>query len=287
MITRLSCLLLSFWWSGLCVALSFDEIQRAGVIKVGVYRDFAPYSFIDQGQAQGVDVELARRIADTLEVDLQLRWMIADENLDDDLRNHVWKGHYMGGGVVDLMLRVPYDRQYAYKVDQDGLVINDLVHLFGPYQEERWSLLYDNQQIPKFQTYAVFQYQPVAVEIDTVPDFYMTGAFQGRLREHVHHYVSLGEAVDALAQHKVSAVMGMRAQLQWFRSPLQRYQETVGPSGIGKQHWAIGMAVKDSYRQLAYAVTDIISAMVTSGEMAATYQHYGLTYEAPEHYLGY
>jgi len=115
----------------------------------------------------------------------------------------------------------------------------------------------------------------------------MTGAFQGRLREHVHHYVSLGEAVDALAQHKVSAVMGMRAQLQWFRSPLQRYQETVGPSGIGKQHWAIGMAVKDSYRQLAYAVTDIISAMVTSGEMAATYQHYGLTYEAPEHYLGY
>jgi len=270
------------------MALSFDEIQRAGVIKVGVYRDFAPYSFIEQGKAQGVDVELAHRIADALEVDLQLRWMIADENLDDDLRNHVWKGHYMGGGVVDLMLRVPYDRQYAYKVDQDGLVINDLVHLFGPYQEERWSLLYDDQQIPKFETYAVFQYQPVAVEIDTVPDFYLTGVFQGRLREQVRHYVSIGAAVDGLLQKEVAAVMGMRAQLQWFRPALKRYQAaTVGPSGIGKQHWAIGMAVKDSYRQLAYAVTDVISAMVISGEMATTYKNYGLTYEAPDHYLGY
>ena len=36
---------------------SYDQMIAAGELKVAVYKDFAPYSFEDQGQPRGVDVD--------------------------------------------------------------------------------------------------------------------------------------------------------------------------------------------------------------------------------------
>jgi hypothetical protein len=33
----------------------------------------------------------------------------AGENMDDDLRNMVWRGHYLGFGPADVLLHVPVD----------------------------------------------------------------------------------------------------------------------------------------------------------------------------------
>jgi len=53
---------------------------------------------------------------------------------------------------------------------------------------------------------------------------------------------------------------------------------------IGRQQWDIGMAVKADYRQLGYAVGDIVDNMVKSGEMKAIFAKYNATYKLPDLY---
>ena len=279
-------------------ARSYDDLLAAGTIRVAVYRDFPPYAYEVEGEAKGLDVDLARAIAEGLGLKLELHWMIADENLDDDLRNHVWKGHYLARNedgpmlkreVADVMLRVPYDREFAYKVDPDGRVINDLVHFFGPYQREHWGLVYDAERMEPFENLAVFQYERVGVEIDSLPDFYLSSAFRGRLRDNVEHYTSIHDALAAMDSARVPAVMGMRSQLQWGVSQLSRKAQMLSADipfpNLTKRHWDVGMAVKDAHRQLAYKVEDIVDLMVKSGRMEALYRAYGVQYAKPDRYL--
>ncbi|MEH6473946.1 MAG: transporter substrate-binding domain-containing protein, partial [Halopseudomonas sp.] len=244
-------------------ARSYEDVMADGTLRVAVYRDFPPYAFEQNGQTKGVDVELAQTIADQLGLQLQLHWMIADENLDDDLRNHVWKGHYLAREedgpmlrrtVADVMLRVPYDREFAYKVDPDGRVINDLVHFFSPYQRERWALTYDGARMEMFENLAVFQYDRVGVEIDSLPDFYLSSAFRGRLRENIEHFPTVLAAMEAMDAQRIPAVMGMQSQLQWSSTQLARSEQILQADvpfpNLAKTSWDVGMAVKDDHRQL-------------------------------------
>ncbi len=128
-------------WLALCCALAqadvvkvraFDDIIESGVLKVAMYENFPPYSYQQDGQPRGVDVELARKLAEGLGLKLEVLWVTPDETLDDDLRNFIWKGHYLRPGVLaDVMLRVPYDREFAYKRNELGEVINELVVMFA------------------------------------------------------------------------------------------------------------------------------------------------------------
>lgn len=278
-------------------ARSYDDVMAEGVLLVAVYRDFPPYAYIEADQPKGVDVELAQTIADKLGLKLQLHWMIADENLDDDLRNHVWKGHYLARQeegpmlkrtVADVMLRVPYDREFAFKVDPDGRVINDLVHFFSPYQRERWALLYDAEQMDLFENLAVFQYDRVGVEIDSLPDFYLSSAFRGRLRENIEHFPTVLAAMETMDAQRIPAVMGMQSQLQWGSARLHRSEQMLQADipfpNLAKTSWDVGMAVKDDHRQLAYRIEDIVDGLVKSGRMAKLYQHYGVQYAKPDRY---
>ncbi len=274
-------------WSHVSQALTLDEVKDQGFITVAIYQNLPPYSYSENGTANGIDIDLAKAIAKGLEVNLRLQWVIADENLDDDLRNHIWKGHYLRRKqVADVMLRVPYDRAFAYKVDHEGIVINDTVHMFGPYQQESWAIAHDRVQMPKLETLARLQYDKVGVEIDTLPDFFLTGVYGGRIRSQVQHYPSTQVAIEAMANSQVAAVMGTNSQVQWG------IKQITGDFGVhtrltqtlSKPTWDVGMAVKDANRKLAYAITDIIDAMVKSGAMEELFQSYGVTYEKPQMY---
>ncbi|WP_221801459.1 substrate-binding periplasmic protein [Oceanobacter mangrovi] len=282
-------------------ARSLDDVKDSGVISVAVYRDFPPYSWLDGETARGFDVDIAEALAAGLGVKLQLHWMIPDENLDDDLRNHVWKGHYLARiedeamlrrEVADVMLRVPYDREFAFKVDPDGKVINDLVHFFAPYQRERWELLIDREQIDSIQNLAIFNYDKVGVEIDTLPDFYLVGAFRGMLRKNVVHYTTTMDAVEAMGKGEVAAVLGMQSQLQWGRAKLnqqageERYVIADIPMpDLPHRFWDVGMAVKDDYRGLAYELEEVINQLVFSGQMASIADRYHFPFLKTDHYL--
>ncbi|WP_415887980.1 substrate-binding periplasmic protein [Neptuniibacter sp. QD72_48] len=282
--------------SSLAQARYYDDVIDSGYIRVGFYRDFPPYSYMENGKAVGVDVEVGKKIAEKLGVEFREHWITPDENLEDDLRNNVWKGHYLDKDeenalalktIADVMMRVPYDREYSYMQDSTGAVINEMVVMFGPYQRESWKVVYDSEKLDNVSTVAVFQYHPVGVEIDSLPAFYLTSAFGGRMRDKTHHYTNAREAFKGMESGEVDAVMAMRAEVDWLVSKSGDKKFKLGVNGypnMGKQKWDIGMAVKHTYRQLGYAVGDVVEAMVRSGEMEQVYSKYGLSYEMPAFY---
>ncbi len=282
-------LLLLFWL--LCLPLAqaqvrpYDDIVDSGVLKVAVYENFAPYSFKEGEQERGVDVDLARALAEGLGLELELLWVAPGEKLDDDLRNFVWKGHYMRPGVLaDVMLRVPYDRDFAQKRNDVGEIANDQVVMFGPYQRERWQVAYDSRRLPEVPSMGVFQFHPIGVELESVPSFYLTSVFAGRLARNTHHYPGPQAAFEGMRKGEVDAVMALRGELDWLehqaRDPQIRNADNTYPN-LGQPEWDIGMAVHESNRQLANALEETLDAMVRDGRMEKLYAGYGLRYELP------
>ncbi|EPC01079.1 hypothetical protein L861_10930 [Litchfieldella anticariensis FP35 = DSM 16096] len=267
---------------------TYDIVIESGFLNVGVYRDFPPYSYEKDGEPFGVDVDIGKKIAEGLGVEFRVHWITPDETLEDDLRNNVWKGHYLAKRrIADVMMRVPYDKKYAYMRDSTGEVINEQVVMFGPYQQEQWQIAYDSDAVDSVGTVAVFQYHPIGVEIDTLPATYLTSAFGGRLRDKTHHFSNIGQAFQAMAEREVSAVMGMRAEIDYELGVHPNRGFAVadnGFPGMGKQVWDVGMAVKNTHRQLGYAIEEIVDRMVREGEMAEIFERHGLRYSMPAFY---
>lgn len=281
-------------WLTLCCALAqadvvrvraFDDIIESGVLKVAMYENFPPYSYQQDGQPRGVDFELAQKLAEGLGLKLEVLWVTPDETLDDDLRNFIWKGHYLRRDVLaDVMLRVPYDREFSYKRNELGELINELVVMFGPYQRERWQTAYDDRRIEDVPSVAVFQYHPIGVEVDSVPSFYLSSVFEGRLAKNLHHYPSVQQAFAALKEGEVDATMAMRGEIEWLMAQAGdshlKLAENAYPN-MGKQVWDLGMAVHESNRQPAYALEEVLEPLILEGGMEKLYAKHGLHYELP------
>ena len=86
------------------------RIRASGVLKVAVYKDNAPFSDGPVNDMKGLDVSMAAALARQLNLKLSLLPFDAGENMNDDLRNMVWRGHYLGYGPADVMLQVPVDK---------------------------------------------------------------------------------------------------------------------------------------------------------------------------------
>ena len=266
---------------------SYDDIVESDEIVIAVYSDFQPFSYIENGKEKGIDIDLAHAIAKKLGVKLRLRWMTADENVDDDLRNNLWKGHFLNRTVADLMLRVPYDRDYSLLRDDIGELVHQHVHMFAPFHTESWKIIFNSKKIESVETMAVFQYHDIGVEVDSIPQFYLTSAFQGRMRDRAKQYPTIIEAIQAMTETKVDAVMGLTSQISHYQGDLSSKYYPLAENAfpmIGRQQWDIGMAVKADYRQLGYAVGDIVDNMVKTGEMKAIFAKYNATYKLPDLY---
>ena len=267
---------------------TYDIILESGYLKVGVYENFPPYSYEVDGEPRGIDVELGRRIGGAMGVEFKVHWITPDENLGDDLRNNVWKGHYLAKQrLADVMLRVPYDKEYAYMQDSTGEYINEQVVLFGPYQRETWQVAFNPEKLDSVETIAVFQYHPIGVEIDTLPDFYLSSGLRGRMREQVRHYPKVRDAFSAMREGEISAVMGMRAEIDHeLARPENAGFKAAGNGfpGIGKQAWDVGMAIKHTHRQLGYALEAIVDKLVRSGELNELFASQQLRYSVPDYY---
>jgi polar amino acid transport system substrate-binding protein len=266
---------------------SYDDIIESNEIVIAVYNDFQPFSYVEEGREKGIDVDLAHVIAKELGVKLRLRWTNADENVDDDLRNNIWKGHFLNRTVADLMLRIPYDKDYSLLRDDIGELVHQHVHMFAPFHTESWKVVYDSKKIESVETIAVFQYHDIGVEVDSIPQFYLTSAFQGRMRDRAKQFPSIPEAINAMTESKVDAVMGLTSQISHYQGKLSKENYPLAKNAfpmIGRQQWDIGMAVKADYRQLGYAVADIVENLVKTGGMEKIFAQYNVTYKLPSLY---
>lgn len=249
-----------------------DGPVRGGRLRVAVYEDFPPYS----EAGKGLDVDIAKALAAKLGMVAEIIEFKAGEEMGDDLRNMVWMGHYLRGAPADVMMHVPVDKVLAEA--------NKKVHLFGTYHWESVAMARDPARIPSppagsaATALEVFTREKIGVEGDTLPDMFLLGVLNGRLREHVVHFRSVGDAVRAMQAGSVSAVLASRGELEGALVGEKRFiieEATFGELKNGR--WPLGMAVKSDRLQLADALDRALEEIKQDGTLARLFQQRHLT----------
>lgn len=256
------------------VGQDIDQIMDRGFITFAVYEDYPPYSWLDDGEPRGIDVDIAGLIAQDLGVTPQFNFVTAGENLEADLRNHIWKGPIIDGAVSNVMLRVPYDSAFSCRVEQ--------VVFTGQYMTESVAIAYRDADYPDGGPVpAYFRFDTVAVENDSITDFYLTSFAGGQLASGIRRFPTMAGAMEALAKGEVMAAMGPLAQLEFGAGVGVSIHQPPLP-GFAKSKWTLGTGSHYAYRGLSYSVDDSIFAALSDGRIAAIFESYGLTHQPPE-----
>ncbi len=256
------------------VGQDLDTIQERGFITFAVYETFPPWSWEEKGKPVGVDIEIGRLIAEELGVEARFNLVTPGEDLQTDLRNWIWKGPIVGGSVANVMLHVPYDSDFACRVEQ--------VVFTGQYHVEEIAIAYRDEVYPETAPVpAYFRFDSVAVENDSIADFYLSAFPGGQLRQNVHRYPTMAQAMRGLANGETKAAMGPLAQLEAGVQPGLSIHTPPLP-GFSVGQWTAGVAVHFAYRPLAYAVEDAIFAALQDGRIADIFARHGLTFRPPE-----
>jgi ABC-type amino acid transport substrate-binding protein len=199
----------------------------------------------------------------------------ADENMNDDLRNLVWRGHYLGFGPADVLLHVPVDRPLMQG--------NPRVEIFAPYFRERIVVARDMQQVPVMDSLAAFKGKRIAVPGQSLAGWLLIGADSGAYREQLVTTWKDGcEAARALAKGEVAGAAGMASELESVLGTAdKRFVIEPLPLPRMRDGWVVGMAVKKEAKDLAEALQAATNALVASGEMGRLFAAAGVTWRQP------
>ena len=254
---------------------TLEAIRQRGRLRIAVYNDFAPYS----NEGKGIDVDLAKAIATKLGLTPEVVSFKSDDDMNDDLRNMVWKGHYLGTKPADVMMHVPVDEHLARA--------NDKVRIFGSYHRESLAVARDPARITKpiagsaAVALEIFTREKIGVETATLSDSFLLAVLNGRLRSNIVHYKNVALAAQGLSNGEVSAVLAPRAELEAALAGQTRLP--VEPANLAELKvggWPIGMAVKVEEMALAETLTAALADLKREGVVAEIFRKYGVTYQA-------
>ena len=246
------------------------KIRQSGSLKVAVYKDMAPFSSTDGG----IDVDIADALAKKLGLKLALLPFPAGEELGDDLRNMVWKGHYLGYGPADLMMHVPVDKRLMAQQDK--------VEIFAPYYRETVRLAWNKEMVPRFDGLDSMQGRDIGVEKVSLAGVLLLGEGDGKFRDHVKIYPTATDALQDLKAGKLAGVLAHRSEIESVVGADPRFAlQQVAFQRLPPQGWAVGMAVKKDARDLAEALQQALAELTASGEMAQIFAKHGVQPVAP------
>lgn len=269
--------------TGLALALAFAamslaapahadlaKIRKTGILKVAVYDDLAPFS----AKGAGIDVDLAAALAKKLDLKLSLLPFPAGENLNDDLRNMVWKGHYLGYGPADLLMHVPVDRRL--------MAANDKVEIFAPYHRETVRLVRSSKTIPTFDGLDALSGKKIGVEKISISAVVLLGEQDGKFRDDVKIYLTPIEALQDLKAGKLDAVLASQSEIESvFKGDAGFPVEPVSFQRLPHKGWVVGMAVKKDEAELARLLQTATDELIASGELSKIFAKYGVHVVAP------
>lgn len=250
-----------------------ETIRQRGRLRIAIYNDFPPYG---QAGGKGIDADIARAIAEKLGLAPEIVGFNADEDMNDDLRNMVWKGHYLGTQPADVMMHVPVDEHLAKA--------NDKVRIFGAYHRETLALARDPSRIQALSGSAamaleVFTREKIGVETASLADSFLLSVLNGRLRENVVHFSNVGEAAKALAAGQLAAVLAPRGELEGaLKGNSRLVLETPKMAELKIEGWPLGMAVKAEEQALAEAVGGALAELKRNGTVAAIFKRHGISH---------
>jgi ABC-type amino acid transport substrate-binding protein len=271
--TRRDCLR---WLAGVLAAPSIasatplDRVRERGVLTVALYHDMPPFHV----GGQGIDVEIARALAESLGVRLALLPFHADDSVNDDLRHMVWRGHYLGYGPADVLLHVPVDRPL--------MVANPQVRIFGAYCRERVMLARSLEQVPRLDSLSQLAGRPMAVAGQSLAGWLMIGADGGAYRERLDTRCRNGtEAARALQRGEVAAAAGLASELQSVLHDDPRFAiEPLPAPRAPRDGWAVGLAVKRDSEALAMALQGAIDELARSGRLRQLFARGDVAWQA-------
>ena len=257
--------------AGTVRAGALDRIRARGTLSVAIYQDMPPFHVA----GEGIDIELARALAGALDVKLSLLPFLADENMGDDLRNMVWRGHYLGFGPADVLLHVPVDRPLMDETPQ--------ALIFAPYYRERVVLARRLDRLPQLDTLSALGDAKVAVSGKTLAGWLMIGADNGAYRDQLDTQPKDGaEAARALQRGEVAAAAGLASEIESVLRGDARFAIAPLPSPrLQRNGWAVGMAVKKDATDLAQALQAGVNALVQSGRLRTLFEGGNVAWQAP------
>jgi ABC-type amino acid transport substrate-binding protein len=238
-------------------ATPLDVVRERGTLKVGIYHDMPPF----HAGGKGIDVDLAQALAESLGVRLSLLPFHADENMNDDLRSMVWKGHYLGYGPADVLLHVPVDRPLMDATPQ--------VSIFAPYCRDRVVIARRLDQVPRLDTLSQLGDRKVAVPGQSLAGWLLIGADGGAYRNQLlTQWKNGAEAAHALRRGDVAAAGGLASELESVLRGDPAFAITPMPSPRApRDGWAVGMAVKRDATELAQALQRAINEFAASSRL--------------------
>jgi polar amino acid transport system substrate-binding protein len=269
---RACVVLLMAGWAMLASAGVPEEIKQKGRLRVAVYHEFPPFS----DDEKGIDVDVGSALAAKLGVAAEITSFPDAEKVDDDLRNVVWKGHYLRNEpLADVMMHVPVDKRLAEK--------NEQVKIFAPYYAERLVVARNRARIPNLVTLEVFTSEKIGVQAETVEDSYLWSSFGGALRASVVHFRTMEAAAAALRKNEIAAAMGRQTSLEaGLGDDAKRFGiAPVATPGLSITGWDIGIAVKADRPELAAALDQAMADLFKEGAIQAIFAKRGLTYIPP------
>jgi polar amino acid transport system substrate-binding protein len=255
------------------LADNLEAIRQRGRLRIAVYNNFPPYSLAG---GKGIDADIGRAIAEKLGLSAEIVGFTADDDMNDDLRNMVWKGHYLGTQPADVMLHVPVDEHLARA--------NDKVRIFGAYHRESLALARRPERVPAMSGSAavaleVFTREKIGVEVTSLADSFLLGVLNGRLRENVVHFRSVAEAAKALAAGQIAAVLAPRAELEaGLKGTSGLVLEPAKFAELKIDSWPLGMAVKAEEMALAEAISGALADLKRDGSIGAIFKRNGISY---------
>lgn len=277
--------MLSRWrWLSLCLGLGLglgltlmaparadmEKIRQSGVLKVAVYDNFAPFSH----RGSGIDVDLADALSKKIGLKMALLPFPADEELGDDLRNMVWKGHYLGYGPADLMMHVPVDLVLMNQ--------NPQVTIFAPYHTETVRLVRNIGSVPQYNGLPSMAGKKIGVEKVSIAAVVLLGEENGRYRDDIKIYSSAVEALEKLKAGELDGVLANRSEIESVLREDSRFEmREVAFQRLPRKGWSVGMAVKKDNPALAKLLQDAIDALFASGEMARIFAKHGVQIVKP------
>lgn len=257
------------------LALAQDEapalakIRARGALVVAVYKDMPPFS--SGVNSSGIDTDLAQALAKAMGLSASMLPFMAGEKLNDDLRNMVWRGHYLGFGPADVMLHVPVDRPL--------MLANPQVEIFAPYFRERVLVARRLAKLPRLQTLDDFGQERIAVTGLSLAGWLLIGAEGGRLAAQLTTKLDNGvQAAQMLQRGEVSAAAGLWSELESTLGQDPRFAIEPLPMPRMREGWAVGMAVKKGATDLAQALQAARNELQASGELEKIFAKGGLSW---------
>lgn len=254
------------------------KIRANGTLKVALYKDNAPFSSGPGNDMTGLDVALAEGLARQLQLKLSILPFDAGEKMNDDLRNMVWRGHYMGYGPADIMLHVPVDK---YLIQQNRQVL-----IFAPYMRQVQVLLHDTRKLAEVNGPDDLKGHSLVAERGTGTASVLMGHNSGMLRSQVTLHNSGVGAAKAVLDGQATAAYVLRSQAESAMAQAGGKQAhwamtSMPLSGIPENGWPLGMAIKADNKDLGQALESAMKGLRASGELLAMFQQNGMTLTAP------